>query len=159
MSEQEITGVALRLFNVYGPNEYHKGRMASTILHWYNQIQTDHKINIFENSKNYRRDFIWVEDVASTIYHFVKNYTPGIYDLGTGASVDFDSIANIVINECGTGTKCSIPMPDDLKAQYQLDTKADTGKLALAGVDVDLFYEPWQGIKEYCQYLKTSKFY
>jgi hypothetical protein len=97
--------------------------------------------------------------VASTIYHFVKNYTPGIYDLGTGASVDFDSIANIVINECGTGVKCSIPMPDDLKAQYQLDTKADTGKLELAGVDVDLFYEPWQGIKEYCQYLKASRFY
>jgi hypothetical protein len=73
--------------------------------------------------------------------------------------VDFDSIANIVINECGTGTKCSIPMPDDLKAQYQLDTKADTTKLELAGVNVDLFYEPWQGIQEYCKYLRTSKFY
>ena len=159
VSEQEITGVVLRLFNVYGPNEYHKGRMASTIMHWYNQIQIDGKINIFENSKNYRRDFVWVEDVASTIYHFVKNYTPGVYDLGTGASVDFDSIANIVINECGKGVKCSIPMPEDLKAQYQLDTKADTGKLELAGVNVELFYEPWQGIQEYCRYLKTSKFY
>jgi ADP-L-glycero-D-manno-heptose 6-epimerase len=133
--------------------------MASTILHWYNQIQTDGKINIFENSNSYRRDFIWVEDVASTIYHFVENYSPGVYDLGTGASVDFDSIANIVINECGTGAKCAIPMPEDLRAQYQLDTKADTGKLALAGVDVDLFYEPWQGIKEYVGYLKTNKFY
>jgi ADP-L-glycero-D-manno-heptose 6-epimerase len=158
-SEQEITGVVLRLFNVYGPNEYHKGRMASTILHWYNQIQTDSKINIFENSNNYRRDFIWVEDVVSTIYHFVENYKPGMYDLGTGVSVDFDSIANIVINECGQGEKSMIVMPDDLKAQYQLDTKADTGKLELAGVSTDLFYKPLQGIREYCKYLKTSRFY
>ena len=159
VSEQEITGVILRLFNVYGPNEYHKGRMASTIMHWYNQIQTDRKINIFENSNNYRRDFIWVEDVVSTIYHFVKNYRPGVYDLGTGASVDFDSIANIVINECGAGTKCSIVMPEDLKAQYQLETKADISALELAEVRTDLFYEPWQGIKEYCKYLKTNSFY
>ena len=158
-SEQEITGVVLRLFNVYGPNEYHKGRMASTILHWYNQIQTDRKINIFENSNNYRRDFIWVEDVVSTIYHFVENYKPDVYDLGTGVSVDFDSIANIVINECGQGEKSMIVMPNDLKAQYQLDTKADTSKLELAGVSTDLFYEPQQGIREYCKYLKTSRFY
>ena len=159
VSEQEITGVVLRLFNVYGPNEYHKGRMASTIMHWYNQIQTDRKINIFENSNNFRRDFIWVEDVVSTIYHFVKNYRPGVYDLGTGASVDFDSIANIVINECGAGTKCSIVMPEDLKVQYQLETKADISALELAEVRTDLFYEPWQGIKEYCKYLKTNSFY
>ena len=159
VSEQEITGVVLRLFNVYGPNEYHKGRMASTILNWYNQIQTDSKINIFENSNNYRRDFIWVDDVVSTIYHFVGNYKPGMYDLGTGVSVDFDSIANIVINECGQGEKSMIVMPDDLKAQYQLDTKADTGKLELAGVSTDLFYKPQQGIREYCKYLKTSRFY
>ena len=159
VSEQEVTGVVLRLFNVYGPNEYHKGRMASTILHWYNQIQTDRKINIFENSNSYRRDFIWVEDVVSTIHHFVENYKPGVYDLGTGASVDFDSIANIVINECGSGTKCSIVMPEDLKAQYQLETKADISALELAGVSTDLFYEPWQGIQEYCRYLKTNSFY
>jgi ADP-L-glycero-D-manno-heptose 6-epimerase len=158
-SDTEVFGVVLRLFNVYGPNEYHKGRMASTIYHWYNQIHTDSKITIFENSNTYRRDFIWVEDVVKTIYHFVENYTPGIYDLGTGASVDFDSIANIVIAECGHGVKSTTSMPDDLRAQYQLDTKADTAKLELAGVDTDLFYEPWQGIKEYCRYLKTSSFY
>lgn len=159
VSEQEITGVVLRLFNVYGPNEYHKGRMASAIFHWYNQIQTDSKINIFENSHSYRRDFVWVEDVASTIYHFVQNYTPGVYDLGTGVSVDFDSIANIVIEACGTGVKCSVPMPEDLRAQYQLDTKANTTELQLAGVNVDLFYEPWQGIKQYVKYLNSSSFY
>lgn len=159
VSEQEITGVVLRLFNVYGPNEYHKGRMASTIMHWYNQIQTDNKINIFENSHNYRRDFVWVEDVVRTIHHFVENYKPGLYDLGTGVSVDFDNIANIVINECGHGIKCHVPMPEDLRAQYQLDTKADILALGMAGVDTDLFLEPWQGIREYVKYLKTSRFY
>ena len=158
-SENEINGVVLRLFNVYGPNEYHKGRMASTIYHWYQQLQHSDTIKVFENSSSYRRDFIWVEDVARVIHHFINNYQPGVYDVGTGASVDFDSIANIVVNECGKGSKEYIAMPEDLKAQYQLDTKADILALGLVGVDTDLFLEPWQGIKEYIKYLKTNSFY
>jgi len=159
VSENEIDGVALRLFNVYGPNESHKGRMASTIYHWYNQLQESETIKVFENSNQYRRDFIWVEDVASTIYHFLQNYQPGVYDLGTGESVDFESIANIVINENGKGTKTYIPMPEDLKAQYQLDTRADISALKSVGVNTDLFLEPWQGIKEYFKYLSTKSYY
>ena len=74
-SEQEITdGVILRLFNVYGPNEYHKGRMASTPYQWHTQLSKTKSINIFENSSEYFRDFIYVEDVARTVYHFLNNY-------------------------------------------------------------------------------------
>jgi ADP-L-glycero-D-manno-heptose 6-epimerase len=160
-SEQEITnGVVLRLFNVYGPNEYHKGRMASTVLHWYNQIQQTGQLKIFKDSNQYRRDFIYVEDVASTIHHFVNNYKPGIYDLGTGISVDFDSIANAVIEVSKLScNKEYIDMPADLKAQYQTDTKASTDYLIEAGVDVDNFREPWDGIKQYVDYLKVNGFY
>jgi len=158
-SENEINGVVLRLFNVYGPNEYHKGRMASTIYHWHNQLKETGTIKLFENSKTYRRDFIYVEDVAKVIHHFVENYRPGVYDVGTGESVTFENIANIVINEFGAGTKEYIPMPEDLKAQYQLDTKANILALELAGFETELLLEPWQGIKEYFKYLKTTQTY
>jgi ADP-L-glycero-D-manno-heptose 6-epimerase len=160
VSEQEITdGVILRLFNVYGPNEYHKDRMASTVYHWYQQLQQTGTIKIFENSSSYYRDFIYVEDVARTVYHFINNYQPGVYDVGTGESVNFESIANIVINEFGSGKKEYIPMPADLKEQYQLDTKADTSALIDAGLDVIQFFEAWQGIQEYIKYLKTNQTY
>jgi len=158
-SENEINGVVLRLFNVYGPNEYHKGRMASTIYHWYNQLKETGTIKLFNDSNNYRRDFIWVEDVARVIHHFIKNYHPGVYDVGTGESVTFENIANCVINEFGSGTKEYIPMPEDLKAQYQLDTRADTTGLLAAGFDTNQLFEPWQGIKEYFKYLKTTQTY
>lgn len=159
VSENEIDAVVLRLFNVYGPNEYHKDRMASTILHWFKEIDQTSTLKIFEGSERYRRDFIWVEDVCKTIFHFINNYKPGIYDLGTGESVDFDKIANIVLNCKGQGTKQHIPMPEDLKAQYQTDTKANINALRSAGVDVDTFLEPWQGIDMYWEYLKSNRFY
>ncbi len=159
VSEQEITAVVLRLFNVYGPNEYHKGRMGSTMMHWFDQIERSSVLQLFEGSEKFRRDFIWVEDVCKIIYHFMENYRPGIYDLGTGESVDFDKIANIVINSKGQGDKQLIPMPEDLKAQYQTDTRADTDALRSAGVDVDSFLEPWQGIDLYWEYLKTKRHY
>ena len=160
VSEQEITGgVVLRLFNVYGPNEYHKGRMASTIYHWYNQIQETGKVSIFENSRFYRRDFIWVEDVAKTIFHFVNNYKPGVYDLGTGRTRDFEILADTLCAEVKKGAKNFIPMPDDLRAQYQTDTKADVTALNAVGVDTAKFKDIEPGIQEYVDYLKTNKFY
>jgi ADP-L-glycero-D-manno-heptose 6-epimerase len=159
VSEQEVAAVVLRFFNVYGPNEYHKGRMASTILHWFKELEQTDTLRIFENSNQYRRDFIWVEDVCKTILHFVKNYQPGVYDLGTGIGVDFDKIANIVMDCHGSGSKQYIPMPEDLKIQYQTDTKANTDMLESAGVDVDSFLEPWQGIDLYWEYLKSNRFY
>lgn len=159
VSENEIEGVVLRLFNVYGPNEYHKDRMASTIYHWYNQLEQTCTVKLFEKSASYRRDFVYVEDVAKVIHFFIENYQPGVYDVGTAESIDFDKLANIVINEYGSGSKVYIPMPDDLKSQYQLETRADHTELYKAGYNTDAFFEPWQGIKEYMQYLKTNKFY
>ena len=159
VSEQEITGVVLRLFNVYGPNEYHKGRMASTIMHWYNQIQETGQYKLFEGSRQLRRDLIYVEDVAKTIYHFIENYQPGVYDLGTGVSVDFETVADTLAATCCKGSKNFILMPDDLKTQYQKNTRADTASLKDAGVDVSKFLNIGSGIEQYVEYLNSSKFY
>lgn len=158
-SEQEITnGVVLRLFNVYGPNEYHKGRMASTPYHWYNQLEELNQIKIFENSDQYLRDFIWVEDVAKTVYHFINNYKEGIYDLGTGTAVSFDYVADQCISN-RPGKKFYIPMPDDLQSQYQKNTCASIEYLKAAGVKVESFVSIEDGIQEYYRYLKTNQIY
>lgn len=159
ISEQEIDAVILRLFNVYGPNEYHKGRMASTPFHWFHQLKSLNKLEIFENSTDYRRDFIYVEDVAKVIYYFIKNYKPGIYDLGTGVSCSFEGIADTLIKTTMFGSKEYIPMPDDLQAQYQKNTKADVTKLTSAGYDVNDMLLPWDGIPEYVEYLKHGTLY
>jgi ADP-L-glycero-D-manno-heptose 6-epimerase len=158
-SEQEIDAVVLRLFNVYGPNEYHKGRMASTIMHWHNQIQETGQYKLFEGSRQLHRDLIYVEDVAKTIYHFIENYQTGVYDLGTGISVDFETVADTVAAACRKGSKNFILMPEDLKTQYQNNTRADTGKLKDAGVDTSKFLTIGLGIEQYVDYLKTSSFY
>jgi ADP-L-glycero-D-manno-heptose 6-epimerase len=158
-SEQEITdGVILRLFNVYGPNEYHKGRMASTPYQWHKQLTETRSINIFENSDEYFRDFIYVEDVARTVYHFLHNYKEGIYDLGTGLPVSFEHVANCCLDQI-TGAEVYIPLPEDLQAQYQKSTCASTIHLEAAGVDVKGFVNIEDGIKEYFNYLELTQRY
>lgn len=160
VSEQEISqGVILRLFNVYGPNEYHKGRMASTIMHWHKQVVEEARIRLFNGSDQYLRDFIWVEDVAKTVYYFMNNYQNGIFDLGTGHSRSFESVADILINIACTGEKEYITMPEDLTAQYQTETRADVEFLKSAGVDVDSFLSIEQGIELYYDYLTFNRYY
>ena len=155
VSEQEIThGLILRLFNVYGPNERHKGRMASTVYHWYNQLQKESAIKVFENSEQYQRDFIYVEDVARVILHFIKNYQPGIYDVGTGIATDFLSVSKLITDEIQL-----IAMPEDLKAQYQTYTKANTAPLTEAGFDVASMRTVQAGVGEYLEYLKQGSLY
>lgn len=157
-SEQEITnGVVLRLFNVYGPNEYHKSRMASTIYHWFQQLRETGDLKIFEGSDQYYRDFIYVEDVAKTVLYFLQHYQPGIYDLGTGKAESFEFVANALIEAYGHGTKQYIHMPEDLEFQYQRCTCADTNflkqKVSIDFLDVD------RGIKKYLEYLKSDRYF
>ncbi len=157
--ENEIgNAVILRLFNVYGPNEYHKGRMASTVFHWYNQLVENKKLKLFRNSLEYYRDFVYVEDVARVIWHFVNNYKPGVYDVGTGSATNFETVANYLLENV-KGKKKYIDMPEDLQNQYQNWTCADTKALTLAGVDVNSFRSVQHGIVEYVEYLKTHSYY
>ena len=158
-SEQDIiNGVVLRLFNVYGPNEYHKGRMASTPYQWHKQLSETKSIKIFENSSEYFRDFIYVEDVARTVYHFLNNYKEGVYDLGTGVPVSFEHVANCCLDLI-PGAEVYIPMPEDLRAQYQKSTCASTEYLESAGVDVKGFVNVEDGVKEYFNYLQSNQTY
>jgi len=149
-SETEIEGAVLRLFNVYGPNEYHKGRMASTLYHWYQQEE----LTLFNDSINYIRDFIYVEDVAKVIYHFIQNYKTGIYDVGTGVGVSFDRVADIIGKQ-----KQYIEMPDDLKTQYQINTCANLTALTESGFNCDSLLSIEKGIDLYQSFLDTNTFY
>jgi ADP-L-glycero-D-manno-heptose 6-epimerase len=159
INEQECRFAAgLRLYNVYGPNEYHKGRMASTVLHWFYQLKETRCIKIFERSDQYLRDFVYVDDVARVIDHLTKDHHTGIFPLGTGQAVSFDTVADVMIDLLG-GEKQYIPMPEDLRRQYQTLTCADTTKLREIGIDVESFRDIREGITAYVEYLAESKIY
>jgi ADP-L-glycero-D-manno-heptose 6-epimerase len=160
ISENEITnGVILRLFNVYGPNEYHKGRMASTIMHWHDKIKNGADIPLFVGSDNYCRDFIYVEDVARIIYHFIQNYKPGVYDVGTGTSISFATLADELIKQMGKGNIKDVVMPDDLESQYQTYTKADIANLEQSGFDTGSLIPYTDGVRAYITYLDKKLYY
>lgn len=155
-SEQELKGaVILRLFNVYGPNEYHKGRMASTPYHWFNQLKETGTLKLFSNSKESQRDFIYVEDVAKIVHYFLENPKPGTYDVGTGSARNFEELADALLLEA-SGSKEYFEMPKDLTSQYQTYTKANTRALADVGFDVSSIRSINSGIREYARYLKDS---
>jgi ADP-L-glycero-D-manno-heptose 6-epimerase len=131
--------VGLRYFNVYGPREAHKGRMASVVHHFSRQIAEKGKVRLFAGSHGYadgehRRDFVFVEDVVSVNLWAANGAgVSGIYNVGTGASRSFNDIARAVIDWHGRGTIEYFPMPDDLKPAYQAFTEADLGRLREAG--------------------------
>jgi ADP-L-glycero-D-manno-heptose 6-epimerase len=131
--------VGLRYFNVYGPREAHKGRMASVVHHFSRQIAEKGKVRLFAGSHGYadgehRRDFVFVEDVVNVNLWAANGAgVSGIYNVGTGASRSFNDIARAVIDWHGRGTIEYFPMPDDLKPAYQAFTEADLGHLREAG--------------------------
>ena len=159
LSEMEIKDRAacLRLFNVYGPNEYHKGRMASTVYHWHDQVANTGSMKLFEDSDEYKRDFIYVDDVCRVFWHFAQNFKPGVYDVGTGKSESFEHVADCLIEALGQDVyKEYIPMPTDLVKQYQKNTKADLTALKHAGFEVDTFRSVLEGVEDYVGYLKDG---
>jgi ADP-L-glycero-D-manno-heptose 6-epimerase len=151
-SESDLDGRAmcLRLFNVYGPREGLKGRMASVILRWWNELKSDGTLTIFEGSDHFHRDFVYVRDVCDVMYRCMTRGEVGLHDLGTGSSVSFESIADAVIEEFGSGKKRHIPMPADLVNQYQHNT--------VAKVCGDIRGTTgWRdGLSLYCDYLRRN---
>ena len=143
-----------RYFNVYGPNEWHKGRMASVAWHFFNQYLAQGKVRPFEGSGGYgngeqRRDFVSVEDVARVNLYFLDHpEVSGIFNVGTGRAQSFNDVALATINACrkaqGEGAVSLAdaqkqglieyaPFPDALKGKYQSFTQADVGALRRAG--------------------------
>jgi ADP-L-glycero-D-manno-heptose 6-epimerase len=128
--------VGLKYFNVFGPNEAHKGKMASMVYHMYNQIMTDGHVKLFASNdpNHYRdgeqvRDFIYVKDVARMTTGFLENDLNGIYNMGTGHPHTWNELAAAVFKAMGRKTKIEyVPMPESLSKNYQNYTAADMKK-------------------------------
>lgn len=155
----------LKFFNVYGPNEYHKGRMASVIFHSFNQIKAYNKVKLFRSHRpDYKdgeqlRDFIYVKDVIKVCYWLMENQPgSGIYNLGTGTARSFNDLVSSTYAGLGIPSKIEyIDMPEDIREKYQYFTEANMKKLRSAGYN-DEFYSLENGVGEYIRnYLAHGK--
>jgi len=156
----------LKFFNVYGPNEYHKSRMASVIFHAFGQIKQSGKMNLFRSHKpgipdgGQKRDFIYVKDVVSVIlYLYNSRPESGIYNLGTGKARTFLDLTVNTFKALDLEPQISfIDTPEDIREKYQYFTEANMEKLRAAGYTKP-FYTLEEGITEYVRnYLKENKF-
>ncbi|MEN9946707.1 MAG: ADP-glyceromanno-heptose 6-epimerase [Pseudomonadota bacterium] len=171
--------VGLKYFNVYGHREFHKGRMASVVLHNFRQYQEHGQVKLFSGCQGYAngeqlRDFISVEDVVKVNLHFFDNHTQspheisGIFNCGTGKARSFNDLALATINACrqATGkTKLTlanaieqgiltyIPFPADLAGKYQCFTQSNNQRLIDLGKYQQGFLSLEQGIENYISLL------
>ncbi len=154
--------VGLRYFNVYGPGEDHKGRMASMAFHLHTQICAGDEVRLFEGCDGYdagdqQRDFVHVDDaVAVNLWFFDHPGCAGIFNVGTGRSQSFNDVARAVIAWHGHGRITYVPFPDDLKGCYQSYTEADLSRLREAGCDVR-FRTVEEGVGNYLDLLSARQ--
>ena len=178
----------LKFFNVYGPNEYHKARMASVIFHSFNQIQALGKVKLFKSHKpefkdgEQLRDFIYVEDVCKVIFWMMRvvnrqssivsqqsenpltthdsRLTSGLYNLGTGKARTFNDLVTAIYSAQHLQPVIEyIDTPEDIRDKYQYFTEADMNKMRNAGY-MDKFYSLEEGVKEYVKdFLEQRKYY
>jgi ADP-L-glycero-D-manno-heptose 6-epimerase len=156
--------VGFRYFNVYGPREQHKGRMASVAFHQFHQLRSDGKVKLFGEYGGYgpggqMRDFISVDDVvAVNLWFFDHPAKSGIFNLGTGRAQPFNDVAHAVVNTLQPTIVNSselvqyIPFPDALRGKYQSYTQADMTALRAAGCDHQ-FADVQTGVAQYMQWL------
>lgn len=173
MAKRSAQIAGFRYFNVYGPRESHKGRMASVAFHFHNQFKSTGSVKLFEGCAGYgngeqRRDFISVEDVVKVNLHFLDHpEASGIFNVGTGASEPFNNVAVAAVNAClgqegraplsleemkEKGLIQYIPFPEGLKKQYQSFTQADISELRRAGY-TDPFLSVAEGVSRYIDHL------
>lgn len=156
----------LKFFNVYGPNEYHKARMASVIMHAYNQIKATDKMKLFRShNPDYRdgeqmRDFIYVKDLIDVcIYLMHHRKNSGIYNLGSGQARTFkDLVENTFKAMDKTPDISFIDTPIDIRDKYQYFTEANMSKLRSIGYDKP-FHTLEEGVADYVKnYLSTGAY-
>lgn len=162
----------LKFFNVYGPNEYHKGRMASVIFHAYNQISEKGFVKLFKSHKEgfkdgeQLRDFVYVKDVLKICYWFMENwaekkYFPsGLYNVGTGKARTFNDLVKATFAGMGRAPEIQyIDMPGDIRNTYQYYTQAEMQKIKDAGYNQKM-YSLEEGVMDYVKnYLSQRKYY
>lgn len=144
-----------RYFNVYGPHENHKGNMASVAFHLNTQIKNGEKPKLFKGSENFKRDFIYVDDVVDVNLWFWKNKISGIFNCGTGRAESFQSVANAVLNYHRTNEIDYIPFPAHLQGHYQTFTQADLTKFRQTGCPIE-FKTVSEGTSEYMKWLNEQ---
>jgi ADP-L-glycero-D-manno-heptose 6-epimerase len=156
----------LKFFNVYGPNEYHKGRMASVVLHAYNQIREHGSLKLFRSHNpqfkdgEQMRDFIYVKDVVEVCYFLMQHrQNSGLYNLGTGLARTFLDLAFNTFDAMGKEVHIEFrDTPSDIRDTYQYFTEASMEKLRAIGYTRP-FYTLEEGIKDYVQnYLIPGKY-
>lgn len=152
-----------KFFNVYGPNEYHKERMASVAFHTFNQFSQTGTMKLFKGTKAgvadgmQMRDFVYVKDCANIVAHFFsaalnkKPASNGIYNIGTGKARSFKDLSENVMTSMGKTPHITyIDMPEDLRGKYQYFTEANMAKLLSVGYSVP-FTSLEDGVKDYVQ--------
>ncbi|HEY0055190.1 MAG TPA: ADP-glyceromanno-heptose 6-epimerase [Pedobacter sp.] len=157
----------LKFFNVYGPNEYHKGRMASVIFHTYNQIQKSGEMKLFKSHNpdfkdgEQMRDFVYVKDVVDVMYFLMHHRKDsGIYNLGSGKARTFLDLAKNTFKSLELEPNISfVPTPEDIRDKYQYFTEAKMAKLAAIG-----YHQPFhtleEGVADYVKnYLSKGEYY
>ncbi len=158
-----------RYFNVYGPNEAHKGRMASVAWHFFNQYRAEGRVKLFAGSGGYadgeqRRDFVSVDDIVNVNLYFLERpQLSGIFNVGTGRAQSFNDVAEAVINTCRRSARLPplsraellaqgaiqyIAFPDALKGKYQSFTEADLTALRGRGYEAP-FLAVAEGVERY----------
>jgi ADP-L-glycero-D-manno-heptose 6-epimerase len=157
----------IKLFNVFGPNEYHKGRMASVVFHTYNQIRKTGKMKLFRSHRpdfkdgEQKRDFIYVMDTVSVMLNMMKiRKHPGIYNLGTGQARTFNDLAAEVFRAMDLAPNIEfINTPEDIRDKYQYFTEAKMQKLRSAGYGME-FTPLESAVEDYVKnYLIPGRYY
>ena len=160
----------LKFFNVYGPHEFHKGRMASVVLHAYKQIRDSGKVKLFKSGiAEYKdgeqlRDFIHVDDVTNICLFFFRKFEEGagnrtsqnsIYNVGTGKARTFNDLVAPIFKSLSLPVNIEyIPIPQDISDKYQYFTEAKMDKLFTSGYkNIALSIE--KGVENYVEFLKT----
>jgi ADP-L-glycero-D-manno-heptose 6-epimerase len=160
----------LKFFNVYGPNEYHKGRMASVIWHSFNQIKNSGTVKLFKSHRpdfkdgQQLRDFIYVKDILKVCYWLMENFEKklpsGLYNLGTGKARSFEDLVKATFSGVGKPVDIQfIDMPEDIRDKYQYFTEARMEKLHSAGYTTP-FFSLEDGVTDYVKnYLINKNYY
>jgi len=166
-SSQPPFWAGLKFFNVYGPNEYHKARMASVIFHSFNQIRANGQVKLFRSHRpDYKdgqqlRDFVYVKDVIKVCYWLMEHQpASAIYNLGTGKARSFEDLVKATFAGLDLAPNIVfIDMPEDIRDKYQYFTEADMHKLRAAGYQ-EPFHSLEEGVGDYVRnYLAGEKYY
>lgn len=161
--QNEITG--FKFFNVYGPNEYHKGDMRSMVNKGYHQIKETHKMRLFRSHKpkykdgEQRRDFIYVKDANEIVSFFIEHPDKkGIFNVGTGNARTWNELANALFSALDMEADIEyFDMPEEVRDQYQYFTEADLTKLRAAGCNYK-FTDIKDAVKDYVGYLEEGAY-